>query len=347
MHPEYLARRRRARVIGFTLLALGVLGSLLPFIQGFVLILAGLTVLSPFVSFVKGIRTVFALAFPGVVTRLLRYETKLLNLLRLVPYKRTYATEKNRHGLDLSLILEPSEIGAGVAVLLHGASGTKDTHLLDTLAMRCQERGLSVVRFDASHGLGESAGTYAQFTPSNYLEDLEDVLAWVAEQEWYTGNLVLVGHSVGGTVASLFAADHPERVTELVLVAPTVSGARYEAACKRHDPDGFVRWREQGFRTVKDPQTGAKKELSFDFVRDLAHYDLVPIAEKLTMPVTILHGDNDRTTLREDVEALTEGLSHALVIPVQGMRHTPTTPREYHELREGLERWGANETQGE
>jgi pimeloyl-ACP methyl ester carboxylesterase len=340
MHPIYAEKRKRSIIVGSILLMLGVSGALLPFVQGFIFVAAGLALLSPYVGFFAGIRTRLAVTFPVTCAKVTRYETKILNWLRLSPYVRTYTTVLNRDEVPLSVIVEATHIRAGTAIVLHSASGAKETHVTDTLSSRCHERGFSVVRFDAANGIGESGGAFTLFTTSSMLRDLEDMVAWARAQSWYQEPLVLVGHSIGATVALTYAARNPGDVAELLLFAPTVSGERYAHAYEQHNPPEFAAWKETGTRLVPNPLTGEREGISFGFVEDLYTYDLVEELRNIEIPTTILHGEFDRTTLRKDVEDLQQAMgSTTTIVPLPATRHTPLSPSEFHTLRHALAEW--------
>jgi pimeloyl-ACP methyl ester carboxylesterase len=46
------------------------------------------------------------------------------------------------------------------------------------------------------------------------------------------GELILVGHSLGGVIATLVAADEPERITKLVTISSPLNGSRAAAALR-------------------------------------------------------------------------------------------------------------------
>jgi len=103
--------------------------------------------------------------------------------------------------------------GQGITVLLlHGfldAGGT-----WDWVGHKLAQRGFEVRAIDF-RGFGDSdrvpTGGYYHFP--DYVADLDALLAQLQPQR-----LLLVGHSMGGTVASLFSGARPERVHKLVLL---------------------------------------------------------------------------------------------------------------------------------
>jgi pimeloyl-ACP methyl ester carboxylesterase len=105
--------------------------------------------------------------------------------------------------------------GAGPTVVWLGGfrsdmAGTKAQALADWALAE----GRAYVRFDY-FGHGESSGAFRQGTITRWREDALAVI-----DELTSGDLVLVGSSMGGWIACLAAMARPERVKAMVLVAP-------------------------------------------------------------------------------------------------------------------------------
>ncbi|MFS0674434.1 alpha/beta fold hydrolase [Ornithinibacillus sp. 179-J 7C1 HS] len=75
-----------------------------------------------------------------------------------------------------------------------------------------------VVTFDA-RGIGKSPSPLNQV---NYVEDLLSILNHLKLDK-----ATLIGHSIGGQIATEFALNYPERVKKLVLIGPSLSGFQY------------------------------------------------------------------------------------------------------------------------
>lgn len=76
-------------------------------------------------------------------------------------------------------------------------------------------RGFRVLSFDL-YGRGYSARPEAKYERSLFVGQIAELLAALEIND----RVHLVGLSMGGAVAAAFAADHPERVQSLVLLAP-------------------------------------------------------------------------------------------------------------------------------
>ncbi len=104
--------------------------------------------------------------------------------------------------------------GAGPTVVFLGGlksdmEGTKAVHL----EAWCAARGQAFLRFDYS-GHGESSGTFEEGCIGEWAQDTAAALSALT-----TGPLVVVGSSMGGWQALLYARAHPERVAGLVTIA--------------------------------------------------------------------------------------------------------------------------------
>jgi pimeloyl-ACP methyl ester carboxylesterase len=87
--------------------------------------------------------------------------------------------------------------------------GTKAVHLEDW----CRANGRGFLRFDYS-GHGESSGTFEEGCIGDWAEDTAQALGRLT-----SGKLIVVGSSMGGWQALLFARAHPDRIAGLVTIA--------------------------------------------------------------------------------------------------------------------------------
>jgi hypothetical protein len=96
---------------------------------------------------------------------------------------------------------------------------------------------------------------------------------------------ILMGSSLGGYLAALFAARHRAQVERLVLLAPAFQFPRRWR--ERHSPE---EWKRQGSIPVFHYGDGRERRLGYQFVEDAARYEDEP---EFAQPALILHGVND------------------------------------------------------
>jgi uncharacterized protein len=89
------------------------------------------------------------------------------------------------------------------------------------IADHLSRNGIAVLRYD-DRGYGESRGDPANATLEDFASDAWAAAVAVAKRPEIDGDrLGLVGHSEGGVIAPLLAAEHPEQIDFIVLLAGT------------------------------------------------------------------------------------------------------------------------------
>jgi alpha/beta superfamily hydrolase len=87
------------------------------------------------------------------------------------------------------------------------------------------EKGIATVRFDF-RGSGDSEGEFYEMSPLTELRDAEEVYSFVRSRSWCSEKIAVVGYSLGGMVASLFAGRHPE-ISSLLLWSPVIMNQEF------------------------------------------------------------------------------------------------------------------------
>lgn len=216
--------------------------------------------------------------------------------------------------------------GDGVpVVLLHPGWG--DSAIWDEIADRLRDQA-RVVRYD-SLGYGESSAPSERYTA---LDELRAVLDRLEVRR-----AVLAGHSGGGATALSMAAAEPERVAELLLLAPGVSGYPWPAddpfmteaaaAAQAKDVERAVRI---GLRTWARAGSGEAVETQirsavFGMERQAPFLDEdPPVFEqlgKIETPVTMFVGELEYPMAAECCRAIAERLPSCRVLNLPGCDH--------------------------
>ncbi|NOU85732.1 alpha/beta fold hydrolase [Paenibacillus sp. LMG 31460] len=111
----------------------------------------------------------------------------------------------------MDLYYEVTGHGKPVVMIHGGGSDSRDwTYLVPLMASHYQ-----VITFDG-RGCGQSP---SQTQPANYIADVLNLLNHLRIEK-----AAVIGHSIGGQIATEFALSYPERLEELILVAPALSG---------------------------------------------------------------------------------------------------------------------------
>jgi len=157
---------------------------------------------------------------------------------------------------------------------LHGFASSPQSSKAQFFKRKFHERG---VRFEAPQ-LDE--GNFERMTITGQLGVIEKAMAATPA--------VMMGSSLGGCLAALYAARHPADVERMVLMAPAFQFAsRWRA---RFSPEDLELWRKQGSAPFFHYGYKSAQRLGYSFVEDADQYEEVP---DFGQPALILHGSED------------------------------------------------------
>jgi pimeloyl-ACP methyl ester carboxylesterase len=136
------------------------------------------------------------------------------------------------------------------------------------------------------------------------------------------GSASLVGHSMGGQVAMLFAAEYPDRAKSMVLLAP--AGLPFSGNLIGIGRQAFLS-RAGGDRRFTPIVTfGALRagpRILWQAVQQIRQVDVRPHLIGLTVPTLILWGERDRLIPIANAPILSAAMPHAEIRTLPGMGH--------------------------
>ncbi len=171
-------------------------------------------------------------------------------------------------------------------------------------------RGVAVLRLD-DRGVGGSTGEFNKATTRDFTDDVRAALAYLRQRPDVDGDrLGMLGHSEGGVVAVMVAAEDPS-LKALVLLATPGTNLRSIVAYQmrfwlERDPTIPFAARE---RAVVDQL--ARWDVVADAnprLKSSRMYDPLPAAKRISTPVLILHGSSDRQVPPKHAEKLARAL---------------------------------------
>ena len=208
---------------------------------------------------------------------------------------------RNCRGDTLSGVLHHPHAGAstGSVILCHGMDSDKNSEKLICLGRQLAQNGILTLRFDFAY-VGESSGKFEEITCSGEIDDL--AAAYACVQTRRQGKTAILGSSMGGTVALLFAAREPA-VTGLVIIAAPIHPEKFP---RRILTDAELQdWRARGFIYYNG------RRLNVSLLEDLDCLDVATAARSVKCPVLILHGDADEVVPVEEAYELSGCLGGA------------------------------------
>ena len=220
------------------------------------------------------------------------------------------------------------------AILCPGFLDTKDYNHLRMLADELTKHGYTAVRFDPT-GTWESEGDDAEYLTSQYLRDIKSVLEFMLLRGDFS-HILLGGHSRGGMVSFLYAAQDP-RISVVVGIMPSFGPA---VGKPRED------WEVAGVITVKrdlpfDTMQTREFSLPFAHVLDRDQFDAFADVDKSSARKIFLAGEKDLSIPPERVQRLFDHASEPKTfILAEGIdheyRHRPDDIRKVNALILGV-----------
>ena len=193
-----------------------------------------------------------------------------------------------------------------IVIFAHGFKGYKDWGAWNLVAEKFAENGFIFVKFNFSH----NGGTVSQpidfpdleaFGNNNFikeLDDLQSVINWIAQNDSLTDeidpeNLTLIGHSRGGGIVLLKAAE--EKLVKKVITWAAVAdfGARFPKGSELEN------WRKKGVAYIHNSRTNQQMPLYFQFYQNFSknklRLNICNAVKRLKIPQLIIHGKSDET----------------------------------------------------
>ncbi|MBX9880399.1 MAG: alpha/beta fold hydrolase [Sphingomonas sp.] len=258
----------------------------------------------------------------------------------------------------------PRGAGPYPAVVLVAGSGpnTRNEPILGhepflVIADHLTRHGIAVLRYD-KRGTGASGGVYATATTRDFADDAEAALAYLKNRpEVDARHVGLIGHSEGGLIAPIVAAQDRSAAFIVMMGGPGVNGAqvwleqlKLVLAAEGMAPDKIAAAVAQRQRTIQillnesDAKTAATKlralmsgdapaaqveaaivAVNNQWFREFLHYEPAPTLRKVNCPVLVLQGSKDlQVSAAQNLPAIRTALrknQHVEVVELPGLNH--------------------------
>lgn len=203
------------------------------------------------------------------------------------------------------LYFKDNEKPKAIVIFCHGYKGFKDWGAWDQMAEAFAKEDYFFVKFNFSHN-GTTPENLTEFLnieafgDNNFvieLDDLQSVIDWITapsfkfKNQLDTNKITLIGHSRGGGITTIKAAEEA-RITKLItLAAVSDFGSRFP------DEEALKVWKEKGVQYITNTRT--KQQLPHhyqfyeNFIENEERLNIQRAAENLKIPHLIIHGSGD------------------------------------------------------
>jgi len=244
-------------------------------------------------------------------------------------------------GLDLPLdarLHRPSAAGsAPLVILAHGFKGFMDWGPWPWLAEQFAAQGLACLRFNFSHnGIGADPEVFTEqqrFQDNTFTREAGEAGAALRAGAALPGvdptRVFLLGHSLGGAMVLLAAAQAPDAVAGVITWAGVAGLEGLLGFREQADT-----WRRQGFLEVRNARTGQIMRVGACLLEDWERHrealDVTAAARALVRagkPVTAIQGTADTSVPPSHGHRLAE--AGARLVLIDGADHTFSTPHPF------------------
>ena len=168
--------------------------------------------------------------------------------------------------------------------------------------------GVATLRLD-DRGVGDSTGDADAATAEDTAGDVRAALRFLRGRKDLDPRRVgLIGHSYGGEIAPMVAAEDPSVAALVILAGPALpfrETMRYQHRYRiENDPAIAASDREAALAEAMRQQEANVAASREAWRRSIQDRDPLPTARRLRMPVLILHGLTDRAVDPEDARML-------------------------------------------
>lgn len=239
-----------------------------------------------------------------------------------------------------------------VLLFCHGYKGFKDWGAWNLMAEEFAKKGFLFIKFNFAFNGGTleepidfpDLDAFGENTYTKELDDLEVVIDWITGKDFPYANisdpslLCLMGHSRGGGVVVIKAAEDP-RIKKLIsLAAVSDFGDRFPKG------EELEAWKQKGIAYIENSRTKQKMPHLIDFYEDFkANEERLTIsrsAKRLQIPFLIIHGTEDPTVSIENAHELNQWAQNSEMFLLEGSDHVfeMSHPWEHRELPEAMQK---------
>lgn len=234
-----------------------------------------------------------------------------------------YVELKTVNGIIRGLLNKPENAKA-LVIMFHGFTGHKNENgnMFKQLSNYLASQNIASLRFDF-YGSGDSDGDFHDMTFQTELDDAKAIIEYAIKLK-ITANIIVLGFSMGGAIASSVVKDYHEDIKKLVLIAPAGNMSNIARFYQNHN------WYDE-----YNIDMGGYL-LNKAFLESLDGKDLYDGIGMFKNPVLIIHGTNDQTVLPEYGKKYLNYYQNVKFIFIEGANHCFQTMKHranlYHKI---------------
>lgn len=214
---------------------------------------------------------------------------------------------------------------APLIIFIHGFKGFKDWGAHNLVARHFAQQGFRYLKFSLSHSGVDpqkpndvtDMKSFAANTISKEMLDVDLVIKYAVEI-LKVESVYLIGHSRGGGLAILQAANNP--YVKGLITWSAISA--FNSLWKKEQEDD---WRKNGKIEVINARTKEKMPLNLtlleDFEANRKQFDILVNTKRINIPWLIVQGDDDVNVPLEHAQKLNGANLNSRLVKIEGANH--------------------------
>ncbi len=218
------------------------------------------------------------------------------------------------------------------AIMCHCFTCTKDTITTHRLSRGLAQRDIAVLRFDFT-GLGKSEG---EFADTNFDTMLDDLLAAAQHlKTHYQAPRVLMGHSMGGTVALAAASQMDSCEAVVTLASPS------EPQHVLHHFEDVINELEAGY-DAHIQVAGVHYPVKPQFINNVRAFSMQQCLKTFNKPVLAIRAGQDELVAShnaDEIIKMSAAKPHTQLLEIAQANHLFTDKQDSAKLLDAIEEW--------
>ena len=242
-------------------------------------------------------------------------------------------SRKKSKSIILDIAFKQNNNSKPIVIFCHGYKGFKDWGCWNLLAEDLVKENMFFLKFNFSHNGGtiEEPIDFSDlnaFGENNFIKELNDVdsiLNYITNKgnlfvsEIDFKNITLIGHSRGGGIVTLKAAED-SRVSKVITLAGV-------SDYKSRFPSGDVlaHWKKEGVVYIENGRTKQQMphfiQFYNNFIENEKRLTISTAVKKIKIPHLILHGTTDETVTLKEAEIMHKWNPKSILKTIAGANH--------------------------
>ncbi len=219
-----------------------------------------------------------------------------------------------------------------IVIFCHGYKGYKDWGAWNLAAEEFSKANLFFIKFNFSHNGGTAEDpidfpdleAFGKNTYTKELNDLEDIIEWATNNPDYKNevdieNITLIGHSRGGGIVTIKAAENNKISKVITWAGVSDYGTRF--------PNGeqLISWKKEGIAYILNARTHQKMPHLYKFYQNFKENEkrltIKSAVSNLKIPYLIIQGENDDVVLPVEAKNLHAWNPKSELVIIDTMNH--------------------------